>query len=930
MADQQTVRVAILGGGMAGVAAAWELVTNAPCNVTYDVTVYDATWRLGGKCASGRDVALGSRIEEHGIHVLMGFYSQVFRILRDGYATLPPALGFPPFDEALVPSDLLQLPDFVNGAWTFWPLTFPTNDRVPGAADPNTRDLAGAILKATHLVAQWRLQYEAAVVGGLRCGAVLHDLLGALDTCVEAVENLAAAAPHIEQSLASFLEDPPPSADVSLELRHLWMAIYFGATNLLGIVRDRLFTPADFQADAINALDYKAWLKGVGGEFPSPELTWDSPIVNAVYDLVFSRATGFAAGVALYDVLLMLLDYAGHVFYRMAGTGDVIFGPLYFALKQKNVSFRFEHTVTDVRMGVGPGGQPEVDTIVVVGDGTERTVAELFIDIDGQPCWPSASLVNRPTKQITLTRADFDYVISAIPIGALIESAPAIAALPPVANAIEKITTIPTQSIQLWFDQTMDDMGWKKGQIMLGSFARPFNSCADMAQVLAQEQWGAEKGVLYFSDVFDGNATDPVAATALVRTRAISWIEQNLPTLLPTFTWDRLIDPAGSLGSDRFQSQYWRANVTGTELYVASSPGSVSARLPADGSGVANLLLASDWVQTEENAGCVEGAARSGANAAVKLGAWVAGLTAAITPKGGTTTSLPTYVQRDDDWVFPHPVLLSGTKVKAFPLLADLAQLTALCAQNSIGGVTIRPWLSIAPLVLVFAGGCDAISSTDPNYATWGRLAEREVGVFVPVVVEQGGASFVALLCPYLFVDNGATLIAGRETFGLPKELATFSTWDLASAPPIPLQVIGLTLPNRGDLAVEEPVLTLTSGLLAASATASAEQALVKSQLEQLWKALTAGTISVPLVALKQFHAIENGTSACYQQIVRCSIQPSNMQVKVGLTATTITLPEYFFPKIAANLGLAEASLSLVSVDATLDLRLTVGEVVGG
>jgi uncharacterized protein with NAD-binding domain and iron-sulfur cluster len=918
----QTVRVAVLGGGMAGVSAAWELVTNAPSGVTYDVTIYEATWRLGGKCASGRNVALGGRIEEHGIHILMGFYSQVFRILRDGYATLPTSLGFPTLAKALVPGDFLQLPDFVNGAWAFWPLTFPTNDRVPGEADPTTRDLPAAIMKATRLVAQWRLQYEEALVGQLRLGQVLHDVTGVLETCVVAVEHVTDAAPQIVVSLKAILADPPSSATLSADLRHLWMAIYFGATNLLGIIRDGLLTPAAFQGDAINALDYKAWLQGVGGSFPSPALTWDSPIVNAVYDLVFSRATGFAAGAAIYDVLLMLLDYAGHVFYRMAGTGDVIFGPLYFALKQKNVSFRFEHTVTAVTMGLGATGAQEVQTIVVTGDGTERTKAELFIDVGGQPCWPSASLVDRPVKQIVLTRADFDYVVSAIPIGALAESVPAIAALAPVANAIAKITTIPTQSIQLWFDQTIANMGWTYDQTMLGSFARPFDSCADMAQVLSQESYGNEKAVLYFSDVFDGTTTDPNVADGIVRTSAISWIESELPTLLPTFTWDRLIDPKGALGSLRFDSQYWRGNVTGTELYVACTPGTVSARLPASGAGVANLALASDWVLTEENAGCVEAAARSGVNAAAQLTAWVG----AVLPTKNAAV-LPTYVQRDGDWVFPHPVLLAGAQAKAFPLLADPAKLAALCAQVSVNGVTITPWLPAVPLVLLYLCGSNDITSTDPKYVAFGRLAEREAGIFVPVVVQQAAGAFVALMCPYLFVDNAAALLAGRETYGIPKELATFSSWDFANRPPVPLTVTSLALPNQGDLASQQTVLQLSPDL--AFAANPAAQLSLRSQLEQLWKELTATSPSVPLVILKQFHAIENGQSACYQQVVRCDVQPSNIKASVDVQVTTATFPDYFFPQIATTMGLATSSVSLVTVNASLDFILTLGEVVG-
>jgi uncharacterized protein with NAD-binding domain and iron-sulfur cluster len=84
-------KVAIVGGGMAGMTTAWELThgenwdkeKNAP---RFDVTVYQMGWRLGGKGASGRGD--NGRIEEHGLHVWMGFYENAFRIVRDCYDEL--------------------------------------------------------------------------------------------------------------------------------------------------------------------------------------------------------------------------------------------------------------------------------------------------------------------------------------------------------------------------------------------------------------------------------------------------------------------------------------------------------------------------------------------------------------------------------------------------------------------------------------------------------------------------------------------------------------------------------------------------------------------------------------------------------------------------------------------------------------------------
>jgi hypothetical protein len=287
--------------------------------------------------------------------------------------------------------------------------------------------------------------------------------------------------------------------------------------------------------------------------------------------------------------------------------------------------------------------------------------------------------------------------------------------------------------------------------------------------------------------------------------------------------------------------------------------------------------------------------------------------------------SRPVYVQNDDDWVFPAPVLLSNANARAFPFLAHGATLSALCARFSVGGATVRPWHDVLPLVLVFGAASDDIRSTDPRYEDWGRLSEREVGVFVPVVVEKDGSTFAALLCPYLFVDNGATLVAGREIYGLPKELATFPAWP-GGGVPMPLWVTGLVLEQRGDLATQKPILTV-SELLGMSAGAGTTWDH-HSVLTDLWKALLDADASIPLVSLKQFHAIEDGTSACYQALVRCRIQPNVKDFSWALGAWKLTLPPYFFPNPAAALGLSNGAVTFASIQVSLDFTLSLGEVV--
>jgi hypothetical protein len=91
-------------------------------------------------------------------------------------------------------------------------------------------------------------------------------------------------------------------------------------------------------------------------------------------------------------------------------------------------------------------------------------------------------------------------------------------------------------------------------------------------------------------------------------------------TMTDAFRWSTLADAGNpSEGPKRLEAQYWRANVSGSERYVLTPAGSVAARLPADGSGVSNLVLAGDWTSNGIDGGCVEAAMTSGMQAARHL-----------------------------------------------------------------------------------------------------------------------------------------------------------------------------------------------------------------------------------------------------------------------------------------------------------------------
>ena len=80
-----TTRIAVLGGGAGAIAAAFELTATPELRARHQVTVYTPGWRLGGKCASGRNAAQHQRIEEHGLHVFFGFYDNAFDLVQRAY-----------------------------------------------------------------------------------------------------------------------------------------------------------------------------------------------------------------------------------------------------------------------------------------------------------------------------------------------------------------------------------------------------------------------------------------------------------------------------------------------------------------------------------------------------------------------------------------------------------------------------------------------------------------------------------------------------------------------------------------------------------------------------------------------------------------------------------------------------------------------------
>src|SRR5690606_15503207 len=152
-----------------GLAAAYELTSEPGWQSLYDVTVYQMGWRLGGKTATGRGPC--DRVEEHGLHVLMGWYWNTFRMLRETFAErraagLDPSSPFHDVEQAFDPTNALLLPEYspAHGRWLNWPVIFPTNDARPGSPPLSMWQVMIQALKTG--VSVLRSAYRDAIPGG--------------------------------------------------------------------------------------------------------------------------------------------------------------------------------------------------------------------------------------------------------------------------------------------------------------------------------------------------------------------------------------------------------------------------------------------------------------------------------------------------------------------------------------------------------------------------------------------------------------------------------------------------------------------------------------------------------------------------------------------------------------------------------------------
>jgi uncharacterized protein with NAD-binding domain and iron-sulfur cluster len=559
-------KIAILGGGWGSISTALYLTDpNNPHRDDYDITIYQMGWRLGGKGASGR--GRYGRIEEHGLHVWMGFYENSFRLIRDVYDEVQPIYQritnyentpFRSWRDAFKPHNYIVLADHHDNRWTTWGFDFPENDELPGDGEEGVWLSPFDYVK---MLLEWMLDFHARSSASDRTAdkdereGILGHLAGLVDSVTDQFGNAAHSALKLavnrinrsDAAESSILWQIAASMDsfltgVFADTRELFgsnntirrdaTVLEMGAVTVKGLIADGVAS-GERDLDDLDEEDLRHWLHRHGASAGLLR----SPMTQGIYDLVFAYENGevnrpsFAAGVAIRAMVRMTLTYRGAIFWKMqAGMGDTVFAPPYLVLRERGVTFRFFHAVEDLHLDADGNRVESIDLGVQAT--LKDSVSEYWplLNVKDLPCWPAEPNYDQleqgealrrrginlesfytewtPVERHTLRRgADFDDVVLGISIGSFPYMAKALMDANDRFRAmVDNVATVRTMSAQFWFDRSLPDMGWTQPSPVMASYVEPLNTWADMSQLIPVENHpeGGVGNIAYLTGPMEG------------------------------------------------------------------------------------------------------------------------------------------------------------------------------------------------------------------------------------------------------------------------------------------------------------------------------------------------------------------------------------------------------------------------------------------
>lgn len=249
----------------------------------------------------------------------------------------------------------------------------------------------------------------------------------------------------------------------------------------------------------------------------------------------------------------------------------------------------------------------------------------------------------------------------------------------------------------------------------------------------------------------------------------------------------------------------------------------------------------------------------------------------------------------------------------------------------SAGAVRYEP---LMPLVCLSYLASVDLSAVDPPQSGIGWFREQDAVLWFPAVTTDTatGATAVAVVPLYAFVDQPQALLTGREVQGWPKELSTLTLdlttggdFDRLVVSTVGMQVFGPDVRGGPIDVLKVSRVPGSAGVTRANLLGSFDEVIRLawdvggSALDLLRPGFAHGLLAefrsgaVPLAFLKQFRDVGDGATACYQAIVSVPIRATNIREGGLLPGTyVVELPEIASHPIASDLGLDRSAFSAV------------------
>lgn len=416
----------------------------------YEITLYQMGWRLGGKGASGVNREIGYRVEEHGLHLWMGFYENAFAMMRGIYGDLkrPPGAPLATFDEAFKGQPFMIFEEPVGEAWVDWKINFPKMAGEVGDGKPVTwedlitnmfaflrdafhaaKNLPDATPEAEHHFIWQRLKEFV-------FPPAMHEALQHVEQKME--DGLAGLAEKMFREMVQLMirmNDFHNGHHLTMlhnlrkwiwdlvgeavyrdtDARRLWVSTDLIVAMLSGMIANGVLKCEDGKVSLdyplINDYDYADWLVMHGAD---KALTIPSPLVKSMYDGPFAFKNGditqgnAEAGTMLNIFLRLAFTCKESVVFRMqAGMGDTIFAPAYELFIREGVKVKFFYKVVDMKLSTSKKTVEQLlfHKQVKLKNGDDD-YNPLF-DVKGLPCWPSEPLYEQVNdEQATQLQAE--------------------------------------------------------------------------------------------------------------------------------------------------------------------------------------------------------------------------------------------------------------------------------------------------------------------------------------------------------------------------------------------------------------------------------------------------------------------------------------------------------------------------------------------